>query len=307
MKEKVKSYVFSHRLYYRLINFLKRVKFHEGRISLYEVIRIFLRKLQDDEILERANAVAFSFTLAIFPAIIFLFTLIPYVEPIQFLDQKIMDFLQQYLPVNMYEVVASTIKDIISRPRGGLLSFGFLASTYLATNGMVSLMKAFNSCYQTVDTRGFIKLRVIAAILTLMLAFVFILAILLLIGGQIGIGFITEFGILTNDRILYLILGVRMLVMFIVFLLAISIIYYYAPAIHQKWRFFSIGSIISTILSLAISYGFSSYISNFGTYNKFYGSIGALIALMIWFFLLALIMLLGYELNASVHKAKLKS
>lgn len=307
MKEKIKSYVFSHRLYTRLINFLQRVKFHEGRISLYEVIGIFLRKLRDDEILERANAVAFSFTLAIFPAVIFLFTLIPYIEPVHYLDQKIMDFLQQYLPVNMYEVVASTIRDIISRPRGGLLSFGFLASAYLATNGMVSLMKAFNSCYQTVDTRGFIKLRLIAAILTLMLAFVFILAILLLIGGQIGIGFITEFGILTNDLILYLILGVRMLVMFIVFLLAISIIYYYAPAIHQKWKFFSIGSMISTILSLAITYGFSSYISNFGTYNKFYGSIGALIALMIWFFLLALIMLLGYELNASVHKAKLNS
>ena len=307
MKEKIKSYVFSHRLYIRLINFLQRVKFHEGRISLYEVIGIFLRKLRDDEILERANAVAFSFTLAIFPAVIFLFTLIPYIEPVHYLDQKIMDFLQQYLPVNMYEVVASTIRDIISRPRGGLLSFGFLASAYLATNGMVSLMKAFNSCYQTVDTRGFIKLRLIAAILTLMLAFVFILAILLLIGGQIGIGFITEFGILTNDLILYLILGVRMLVMFIVFLLAISIIYYYAPAIHQKWKFFSIGSMISTILSLAITYGFSSYISNFGTYNKFYGSIGALIALMIWFFLLALIMLLGYELNASVHKAKLNS
>ena len=130
------------------------------------------------------------------------------------------------------------------------------------------------------------------------------MAILLLIGGQIAIGYIIEFDLLGSDLALTLLLTTRMLVMFIVFLFGISIIYYYAPAIHQKWKFVSIGSIISTILSLAISYAFSYYISNFATYNKFYGSIGALIALMIWFFLLALIILVGYELNASVHKAK---
>ncbi len=301
MKNRIKQFIFNHRLYHALINFLKRIKFHEGRISLYDIIVVFIAKVRNDEIIERANGVAFSFTLAIFPAIIFLFTLIPILDPIPDMQDKVMDFLESVLPPSMYDVVASTILDIISRPRGGLLSFGFVFALFLATNGMMTLMRAFNSVYSTVDTRGFFKARLIATGLTVMLAMVFILAILLLIGGQVAIAMITELGHLDGNFTIFLILLTRMVVMFIVFLIAISFIYYFAPAIHLKWNFFSIGALFSTVLCLALSYGFSFYITNFGTYNKFYGSIGVMIAIMIWFFLLSVVMLVGYEINASVH------
>ncbi len=305
MKQRILDYIVRHSFYTSIIGFLKKVKVHDGRISLYEITRVFLSKLWNDEILERANGVAFSFTLAIFPAVIFLFTLIPYIDPIPNLDTKAMEFLQEWMPPYMYDTVASTIQDILSRPRGGLLSFGFLFAVFLATNGMMSLVKAFNSVYKTVDNRGFFKTRLIATLLTLMLAVVFLLALVLLIFGQVAIDFIMEFGILTDDFTIYLILISRFIIMFSVFMIAISFIYYFAPAVEYKWKFFSTGSLIATVLTLAVSYGFSFYISNFGTYNKFYGSIGALIALMIWFFLLSVIMLVGYELNASIHKATL--
>jgi membrane protein len=100
---------------------------------------------------------------------------------------------------------------------------------------------------------------------------------------------------------IYLIKLLRFVVIFIVFFVAISFIYYFGPAIHYNWSFFSIGSLVATLAGLAISYGFSYYVTNFGSYNKVYGSIGVLIALMVWVQLLTTVLLFGYEINASLH------
>jgi len=303
--QRIKDFIFSHHYFGLLKRFLKSIRFHKSQITLFDIIKIFIHKIQQDDILERSSAVAFSFTLAIFPAIIFIFTLIPYFD-IPNLDVQIMQFLQDWLPPSMYSAVSSTIEDIISRPRGGLLSFGFFFAIFLATNGMIALIKAFNSCYKTVENRGFFKTRFIATGLTAMLGFMFIFAVVLIIIGQLVIDGIMEFGLLTDDFLIYLILFTRFVVMFIVFFLGISGIYYFAPAIKYRWSFFSVGALISTLLSLTVTYGFSYYISSFGTYNKFYGSIGALIAMMIWLYLLSITMLVGYEINASVHKIKME-
>ncbi|HNP97139.1 MAG TPA: YihY/virulence factor BrkB family protein, partial [Cyclobacteriaceae bacterium] len=124
--------------------------------------------------------------------------------------------------------------------------------------------------------------------------------------GQLLIDYVaenlTEFSNLNFDQYtIYMFLGLRFLVIFIVFFIAISFIYYFGPAVHYNWSFFSIGSFLATLGSLGISYGFSYYITNFGTYNKVYGSIGVLIALMIWVQLITIVLLFGYEINASLH------
>jgi len=305
MKHKIIQFIYNHHYFGLLRKLLKKIRIRKKSISLYDIIKIFIDKLRQDEIIGKANGVAFNFTLAIFPAIIFIFTLIPYFD-IPDLQIKIMAFLEQWMPVSMFNVVSSTIQDIISRPRGGLLSFGFVFAIYLATNGMISLMRAFNSCYKTVENRGFFKSHFIATALTAMLGFMFILAVLLLIIGEVALDWTLKMGLVTDDFLIYLLLITRLIVMFIIFQIGISAIYYFAPAVKYKWGFFSTGSIIATILSLAISYSFSYYISQFGTYNKFYGSIGALIALMIWFFFLSVIMLVGYEVNASIHKVQME-
>jgi membrane protein len=135
---------------------------------------------------------------------------------------------------------------------------------------------------------------------------VLFVTILLLVVGQLVVEYVlmnvqdfTSFNFSSFE--VSLIFALRFLVIFITFFLAISTIYYFGPAIHYNWRFFSIGSFVATLLCLAVSYGFSYYITNFGTYNKVYGSIGVLIALMVWVQLITVVLLVGYEINASIH------
>lgn len=295
-----------------IIIWMRQIKFKKwDNVSLYKIIKLFIRDLTQNEILIRANGVAFSFILAIFPAIIFLFTLIPYVT--QYIPevntQSIMEFMSGIMPASMYDVVSSTIQDIVSNQRGGLLTLGFVFALYMATNGMMSLMNAFNACYKTNDKRGGLKTRLIATGLTIHLAFVLVLAVVLLVVGQFVLDYIllnlSELEALKGiDKFtVYLLFALRFIVVFIVFFLAVSTIYYFGPAIHYNWRFFSIGSFLATIFILAVSYGFSYYITNFGTYNKVYGSIGVLIALMVWVQLVTVVLLVGYEVNASIHDA----
>lgn len=303
MKRRIKNKILNSRRYNDIVTALKKRQLRKKEISFYDILLIFIDKLKKDEIFERANSVAFNFTLAIFPAIIFLFTLIPYLEFfIPQIHTKIMDFFRDVMPGSMYEVASYTIEDIISKPRGGLLSFGFLLALYLATNGMNSLMVAFNKCYRTVERRSFLHTRLIATVLTFILAIVLVLAIVLLIIGQQLIRILEDLPYV-DEYVVYLIIIMRFVVVFMVFFTAISSIYFLAPAISIRWKFFSIGSLLATFLSLAISYGFSFYINNFATYNKLYGSIGALIALMIWLSILSAILLFGFEVNASIDKA----
>ena len=191
------------------------------------------------------------------------------------------------------------------------MSLGFVFSVYLSTNGMVALMRAFNACYKTSENRGWFKTRMIATALTFSLAVALVVAIVLLIIGELALDYISQ-NLNASEWIdvdgftVYMLFAIRFAVIFIIFYLVISSMYYFGPAIHYNWRFFSVGSSVATSLSLAVSYGFSYYITNFGTYNKIYGSIGVLIALMIWIQLITTVLLAGYELNASIHDSRRK-
>lgn len=200
-------------------------------------------------------------------------------------------------------MTADTIYDTIQIRREGLISFGVLFALFLATNGVNSLMQAFNSSYKTVERRSFIKTRLIALFLTILLAFALIFALIFLVIGQVTLNWLLDYGILSEDFLYYIIIILRFVVVFIAFYIAIACIYFWGPAIHDKWRFFSLGSILATLLCVAVSMGFSFYVANFGTYNKLYGSIGAIIALMIWQWLMSLVLLLGFEFNASIDRA----
>jgi len=289
-------------------NWLKRIKFKRyGDLSLYKFFKIFFHNIEEDEILDRSNGVAFNFILAIFPTIIFLFTLIPYISAYfpTISQENIMEFMRSMLPANMFGEVSSTIEDIVKNQRGSLLTFGFVFAVYLATNGMLALMRAFNSCYRTIEKRGILRMRLTAFALTLMLSVALFVAVTLLVAGQIAIDHLSvnahKFNINLDDYTIYFLFALRFIVIFILFFIVISFIYYFGPSVHYNWSFFSIGSVLATFAGLGISYGFSYYITNFGTYNKIYGSIGALIALMVWMDLLTLVLLFGYEVNASLH------
>lgn len=311
MKFKHKRLLFQYNPGIRLITWMKRIRFSNNEnVSLYRIAKIFIQNLNEDEILDRANGVAFNFILAIFPTIIVVFTLVPYITTFfpSLNTETIMQFLGDQIPASMYEGIRTIIEEILERKQGGLLSFGVIFALFLSTNGMMALMRAFNACYRTTDKRGTLKTRMIATALTLTMAIALFLGVVLLIVGQLTLEYVIthvpEYSWLDIDSVaIYVLFACRFMAIFIAFFLAISCVYYFGPAIHYNWRFFSTGSISATLLCLAVMYGFSYYITNFGTYNKVYGSIGALIALMILIQLITVVLLVGYEVNISVHDA----
>jgi membrane protein len=125
----------------------------------------------------------------------------------------------------------------------------------------------------------------------------------LLIGGEIALNYMTKIGILTDKIVVLLLFASRFMALFIIFLTMVSLIYYFGPSVEDRWRFFNPGSIIATFLIIGISYGFSFYLSNFANYNKIYGSIGAIIAFMVWLYFISVILLIGFEINASIDRA----
>ena len=288
-----------------LKRFTKKVYLKNKKISIYTVFKIFKAKLIEDEIFERSLAVAFSFTLATFPLIIFLFTLIPYVNAwIPEIDSiKILTFLEEIMPNNMYQIAETTILDLVETKRGGLLSIGVFLSLFLSTNGFNTLIKTFNSCHRIEENRSFLKTRLIALILTIIFMLVLIISILLSTVGEIFINFISENNVFEGIVAYYSVIIARLSILFITFYLGITSIFYFAPVKHNKWTFFSSGSIISVLGCVCISLLFSYYINNFPTYNKFYGSIGILIAYMGWIYTISSILLIGFEWNTSIDIA----
>jgi len=271
-------------------------------VSLYHVLRILWKKIITFDIDQRAASVSYSFLLAVFPGVIFLFTLIPFV-PIENLDVLIMNFLRDAMPQGIYENTSNTIQDIVSRRRSDVLSFGFFFTVFAATNGMMALMRAFNMALQVREKRSYLKARLIALFLTLLLIVVLISAILVLIVGTIIIDFLFSKGLLNENFNFYLLQIVRYGGIFLIFYLGICAIYYFAPAVHKRLRFFNFGALISSVLGILVTNLFSFYLANFNSYNKLYGSIGTLIALMVWIYLIALILILGFEINISVRDA----
>ena len=303
----VTKYIYNSKAYNKLVEWAKSTHFTNPELSLYLIFVILFKKLKDNEIGTKAGAVAFNFTLAIFPSIIFLFTLVPYL-PIENSKDEIFKFLGEFSPNSIYGTAVQTVEDILNKPREGLLSFGFITALVFASNGMMSLMTAFDSCYGVdgASRRGFFKRRGIAAFLTFLLAFILFLTIFLVIAGKLILNFVFDYVQLDNDYLYHLINALRYVAVILMFFLAISVIYYLAPSIPRRWSFVSVGSVFATGLSILFSVVFSFYIDNFGTYNKIYGSIGAMIGVMVWLFAISNVLLLGFEVNSTLDTAKFR-
>lgn len=287
----------------RLVIWLQRTTLFRGTATLYDILSNLVQSNRKYDIDQRASAVAYNLTLASFPAVIFLFTLIPYI-PIADLDKQIMAMLKDVMPRGIYEDADQTIMDILSRPRKGVLSFGFIFAMIASTNGMMSMMHSFDMVFQDKETRGFLKTRGIAIILTLMLILVLCLSVVLLIVGDAAMHILSNWHIIRDNWIITLLNITRYLISFGSLMLVISLIYRFAPIRGTRYPFINAGSILASVLILGATLSFSFYLSRFSSYNKLYGSIGTMIALMIWYYLLALLIILGFEFNASIEMAK---
>jgi membrane protein len=272
-------------------------------MHLYEVGDFFLQRLKEGELQTRARAIAFSFFLALFPTIIFIFTLIPYI-PIPAFPEKLLLLIKEFLPSSTYEAAKGTIEDIVLHQRGGLLSFGFIFAIFVSSDGVLALMSWFNRSYHGKDQRKGWKKRIMAIVLTLTLSLFVFTAIGLLITSEIIFSYLEKKEILVHlAQVILLLLG-KWTVLLLLCFSAISLLYYFGPSKHEKVKFISAGSSLATMLIIVTTLGFNYFINNFGQYNKIYGSIGTLIVILIWLYINLLVILVGYELNVSIRKAR---
>lgn len=275
------------------------------KVPLYDVTVFFYNGLKKGDINTRAAALAFNNFLAIFPAIIFFFTLIPYV-PIYNFQDSLLNLLADLIPKQTFEAVRGTLFDIIKRPRGGLLSLGFFLAMYFATNSVNSMIDAFNKTYYTIETRSAFRQRMVSILLVFVLAFFVVLAIGLITFGPLLLRWVEQIGLLTNWLTLQLINIGKWVIIIALLFFAFSVLYYFAPTGRHRYRFITAGSTLATILFIATSIGFNYYVNNFAKYNTLYGSIGTLIVFMLWLYFNSLIILVGWELNASISMARRK-
>jgi len=274
-------------------------------LPLYDVAKFFFKGLFEGYITTRASSIAFSFFLAIFPMIIVFFTLIPFV-PIDNFQAILLNFIDEILPPSTQEIINTTLVDIIERPRSGLLSITFVLAIYFATNGFNSIIEAFNNTYHTIESRSWIKQKLISSLLFFIISVIVILSIGVITTGSHFLKFLVEQNILTSSVTYYLLEAVKWLILIAMFFFTISFIYYLAPAKASKFRFISAGSSLATLLSLVASLAFNYYVQNFSSYNALYGSIGTLLIILVWIYFNAIILLIGFELNASIKSARLK-
>ena len=270
--------------------------------SLYDVSMFFYKGLLEGAITTRSSALAFNFFLALFPSIIVIFTLIPFV-PIDGFQEQLFISLGDILPSHTFEATKSILDDIINHQHGSLLSLTFILTFYFATNGVNTMITCFNATYHLNDKRTWLQLKVLSIILTLILALLFILTIALQIFSLEFLNSLVKEKYLAQYAANIIIYAKWLIFVFLLFI-NISILYYYGPADKSGWKFLSAGSITATILSVITSLGFSYYVDNFSQYNELYGSIGTLLVILLWMYFNSIILLLGFELNASIMSAK---
>ena len=266
------------------------------RVSALQFLKELYREASDDNIFDGAAALGFYLMLAIFPAVIFVMALIPYL-PIGQVDRAIMDLLRQALPPSAADMFTGVVAEVTSKQSGGLLSFGLIGALWATSSGMYAVMQQLNTTYDVHEGRSFLRARLIAVGLSLLFAVLVLGGFsLIVLGGQIQAWLGERFGM--SDELLIFFATFRWVVIVLGLLLAFALIYYLAPDVKQRFKYITPGSVLGVILLMTASLGFAWYAQNFGNYSKTYGSVGAVIVLMLWLYIAGLTILVGSEINA---------
>lgn len=296
-----------------IIRILKRTKLwaFEG-LSLYDLVRMYISGIVQGAVSTRASSIAFSLFMALFPLLIFMITLIPFLIPYvsvgnENFDAQFLIFLESFLPSATSEYFADIFNQIKDQKSGGLLSSAFLISIFLMANGVNAIFGGFENSYHIELTRNFFKQYAYALMVGL------ILSILLLVGAVVYAYF--EFYILdylsvwaaktrgydlTENDIVGARVG-KVLFFIVITYLTTAILYYFGTAEGKEAKFFSYGALMTTLLFLLTSYLFGVYVEKFARYNELYGALGGLLILMVYIWLNSNILLLGFELNATLN------
>ncbi|MCM3610174.1 YihY/virulence factor BrkB family protein [Planococcus sp. MERTA32b] len=260
----------------------------------------FGAKFKEDNATILAAAQAYYYLLAIVPLLILLLAILPY---LQIEPQRVMDFMGTILPGEVASTFEEQIVSVVTTPAGGLLTVGILGTLWSASNAVSAFIKATNEAYDVEETRSFIAQKGIAILLTLFMLVAVIVALVLPIFGGTIIDMISSFmNLPSQTEILFQVL--RWVISIAVMSIVLAFMYKIAPNKNFPFKEVIIGALIATVLWQLVSLAFSFYVSNFGSYSATYGSLGGLIVLILWFFLTGLILVIGAEINAIIHKHK---
>ena len=292
-----------------LVKLLKQIKLpgFEG-LSIYDLLELYVIGIAKGTLATRASAIAFSFFMAIFPFLLFVLIVIPYI-PIDDFRVEFLSFLNSFLPPNTSEFFDDNIYENINTGRGGLLSSVFLLSIFLMANGVNALFSGFENSYHAQITRNVVKQYLYALGVALILAIMVILTVIIF--GYVEIYLLqplfdrlSEEGLTESGSDVFWIVAAKYVFFLIMTYLATATLYYFGTKEGRQSKFFSVGALLTTLLFILTSYLFGVYINNFAQYNELYGSIGAILILMFYLWLNANILLLGYELNASLNRLR---
>lgn len=275
------------------------------RLPLYDVIVFFLKQIRKVGLQERAAAISFNFLMAIPAATIFLCTLIPYLPISNRVTAQLLELVKDYtINENTYRLISNFLDDFLKTERTGLLSLGFLLVIYYSSNAMMGIMHSFDKSLIYSTRRNYLERRWMAIRLTLLLLFMALLCIVLLVlQGQV-LNWLLQLIHIRDKTILNTIIVVRWIVLIALVYYSIAFVYKYAPAVHKRWRLSSAGTNLATFLILLTTTVFTFWVNHFSNYNKIYGSIGTILIIMFLIYINSLVLLVGFELNVSIHSLK---
>ncbi len=283
-------------------------------MSLYDLLEMYIIGIAQGALSTRASSIAFSLFMALFPLLIFLITLIPFVIPLvsvgnQDFDAQFLRFLESFLPTATGEYFGEIYTQIKDQKQGGLLSSAFVLSIFLMTNGVNAIFGGFESSYHIVLTRNFFKQYAYALMVGIILSLLLIVGAVAFVYFEYTLEYLNGWaaessGVAPNPNELVGTRAGKVLFYAILSYLTTAILYYFGTAQGKQARFFSYGALMTTLLFLLTSYLFGVYIEKFARYNELYGALGGLLILMVYIWLNSNILLLGFELNATLTKLR---
>lgn len=273
-------------------------------LSLWYVMRFFVEAVMKGQLATRASAIAFRLFLAFFPGIIMMLTLIPYI-PIDNFQENLFDSIRGFFPGDTFSLFEGTLNDLVNNKHSGLLSVGFILVLYYASNSINAILIGFNSSYHIDDKGNPMVMRVASILLIFVLGFLMTVAVIILVFSGYLFDYLHDIGIIGDRGYIPILNFAKWIISVLLVYSIISTLYHVGVGRRWKrWRFLNVGAIFATIVFVLTSLGFAYFVNNFGSYNKLYGSLGTLLILLIWLNFNCMIVLMGFELNMSIRKAK---
>lgn len=289
-----------------LVSLSKRIKIPgTNGLSLYHLLEIYGTGIIKGTFSSRASSIAYSFFIAIFPFLLFILNLIPYLDFIDGFLTRFLIFIEDLLPPQTADLFYPVIADIAVNPRGGLLSFSILLALFLSANGVNSIFSAFEYSFHVTINRNFFRQYFVAVGVAILLALLLLTTVGVILYGEFLISELVGKAYIQDH--VYIISILQLVIFVLMVYTIISILYYFGTKQGKESRFFSLGAFVTTILFLLTTYLFGIYINNFSNYNELYGSLGALLIMMFYIWINSNLLLLGFELNVSLQLLKDKN